>query len=278
MRKIIIECGGGLGNRLGGLVSGLSIAETLGLKPVINWRRHNTCDCEFESLFDADYNIQKQYAGDILNNINKYCIVSHISPFMHVPKENIINHPKKMSMSIIKNESKDVFYIHNKIPKYLNLEHCLQQLQKLKINSTILDSVNEFLDDNKIDETVIGIHIRKTDGPPINEQKYYDYIKQNPKQRFFVCSDSKSIEDKFSKNKNVIIKTKNAYVEKLIDGSWRQEMECIDNKKTRYNVNRTSESVIQGFEDMLVLSYTNIINNSKSSFLKFAMYYNSIRK
>ena len=43
-----------------------------------------------------------------------------------------------------------------------------------------------------------------------------------------------------------------------------------------FNVNRSKESVIEGFIDLLILSRTKIIVESHSTFLKFAKLYNKI--
>jgi hypothetical protein len=98
----------------------------------------------------------------------------------------------------------------------------------------------------------------------------------NPQTNFFICSDSLETEKKFDILNNVIIYPKNSYVTKLVDGSWNDLTIDNEGRQMKFNVNRSRESVIEGFIDLLILSKTNIVVNSHSSFLKFAKLYNKI--
>ena len=150
-------------------------------------------------------------------------------------------------------------------------------MSNFKIKENIKNKVDEFCIKNNIDKNVLGIHFRKTDFQTfLDEDKTFAYMSMNPQTNFFICSDSLETEKKFDILNNVIIYPKNSYVTKLVDGSWNDLTIDNEGRQMKFNVNRSRESVIEGFIDLLILSKTNIVVNSHSSFLKFAKLYNKI--
>ena len=118
--------------------------------------------------------------------------------------------------------------------------------------------------------------MRNTDGHFTNFiEQAYEHIKIFANNRFFICSDNKNTEDQFCKLANVITYTKTHYVEKINSNvDWNQSP---DSNSCNTNVMRNSESVIQGFIDMLILSRTNIISpDVGSTFLQFSKLYSHI--
>lgn len=267
MSRIMIECRGGLGNRLGSLVSGLQVAKQCNLVPMINWTQHNTCDCPFEDLFQTNLDV-----FSILNHdLDLYTTVSHQGA-------TDIPHNKRTISSILQS-SKPIYYYNDEIPKYLDPTITTKNLLQFKPTKQILNNVRNFVETNSIDETTTGLHIRKTDLNLVNEDSWIPVVEKNHKQRFFVCSDSKDAEEKFSRYPNVIIKPKTSYVEKFLDDKWKTKFIDADGNQARYNVNRSRDSVIQALEDLLILSHTTIERTSrKSSFLRFAFFYKNLLK
>tara|TARA_E500000081_G_scaffold138634_1_gene154196 strand:- start:356 stop:1171 length:816 start_codon:yes stop_codon:yes gene_type:complete len=267
MSRIMIECRGGLGNRLGSLVSGLQVAKQCNLTPMINWTRHNTCDCPFEDLFQTNIDV-----FSILNHdLDLYTTVSHQGA-------TDIKHNKRTISNILES-NKPIFYFNDEIPKYLDPTITTKNLLQFKPKRQILDNVKNFVSTNQIDNNTQGLHIRKTDLDLVNEDSWIPIVEKNPKQKFFVCSDSKHAEEKFSKYSNVVTKSKSSYVEKFIDDKWKTSFFDADGNKARYNVNRSRDSVIQALEDLLILSHTDIQRTSRhSSFLRFAFFYKNLLK
>jgi len=271
MNKIIIHCGGGLGNRLGGLVAGLQVAELCNLTPVVNWPKHNTCDCIFENLFEKSFDVRTEILSDLLIDAKKYTIVSHLKPLFEY--NNVIGH-NKQTLNLIKKSDKPIIFYNDEIPKYLDFQLTINQLKKFKPIKPIRETVKKFVKDNNISTKVVGLHIRKTDLNLVNENVYVDQVSKNPNTRYFICSDSKQAEQKFKYFNNTIIKNKTDYVEKLIDDRWKTSFIDADGNAAKYNVQRSNDSVVQALEDMLILSHTNIEKTSRhSSFLKFALHY-----
>ena len=57
MKKIYVHCDGGFGNRYNVLISGLFLAKTLNLHPVVIWKENNWCGAGFHDLFDVDQEV-----------------------------------------------------------------------------------------------------------------------------------------------------------------------------------------------------------------------------
>jgi hypothetical protein len=267
MKRILIECRGGLGNRLGSLVSGLQVANQCNLTPYINWTKHNTCDCAFEDLFETNIDV----SSILKHDFDRYSVVSH----QGTPD---IPHNKR-TLSNIQQSTKPIFYYHDEIPKYLNTPLTVRNLLKFLPKQQIRKNVRQFVQEHQIDDSVKGLHIRKTDLNLVNEDSWLPVVESNPNQKFFVCSDSKDAEQKFSKFPNVITKSKTSYVEKFIDDKWKTSFTDADGNPARYNVNRSRDSVVQALEDLLILSHTSIERTSRhSSFLRFAFFYKGLLK
>lgn len=280
MNTILIDCGGGLGNRLGALISGLQVAKICNLSPVINWYTDNSCECDFSKLFNTTLEVSKLSKKEILDKTKNYTIVATDK---HIPIygfSNIVEH-NKSTIQKIKSSNSPIFYTHNKLPKYLSVQNTIQNLLDISPRKEIVDNVRNFVDQHKIDSNVVGIHIRKTDLNLVNEDTYVQTVLNNPNKRFFVCSDSQEAESKFSSFSNVIIQPKKEFVTKLVvDQNWKMKNYIdIAGEQKKYNVQRSANSVIEALQDMLILSHTNIERTSRhSSFLQFAVYYGLIVK
>ena len=57
MKKLIIFCDGGLGNRLGVLIGGILTAKELNREPIICWPENTWCGCSFDDLFCPQYEL-----------------------------------------------------------------------------------------------------------------------------------------------------------------------------------------------------------------------------
>lgn len=269
MKQISIICDGGLGNRLGGLIGGLKAASFFNYAPVIYWPENNWCDCPYTDLFGNLFNPINQEYIDIIKNNDDYILMTH------TPSANDFGHSIE-EMEKIKQFDKNVIYINNKLTSFCEEKFITQTLESIGINHEIKTKVVKFCDDKKIDSRVHGIQIRLTDNPKKpNVEEIFDSVKKQPSQKFFVCSDDRDCELKFSTLPNVIINSKNAYVDKLVDGDWNSEIVDKSGRHFNFNVNRTRLSVIEAFEDMLILSKTNLAvsKKNKSTFFTFARYY-----
>ena len=271
MRKMIIFSDGGLGNRLNSLIGGLIAADKLGCTPVICWPVNNWCGCSFEDLFVLNLEIIDKGINDIFLDDDRIYLThdNRIGKIL----TNIFDHSLE-SLNLIHGLSQDIVYYHNKIPSYFLEDDIIKQLKTFKIVSNILLPAKSFCKQHNVGRGTKGVHLRKTDhGRQIDSNQMFETIQIDRKSGYFICSDDKATEDTFNKLKNVLVYPKTSYVEKLIDGSWTTKIKDSEGRIFPYNVDRSKQSVIEAFVDLLILSRTNIIIRNKSSFLGWAKIY-----
>lgn len=261
MKNLYIYCDGGFGNRYGTLIGGLAVAEKYNLNPVINWRNTQWCRLPFNDIFESNLEVMEEKT---LHHFDT-CI-----RMMHENTDGISMHVNVNSFRAISDididPDKDYVYNNNWIPRWLDLDTLCKVTKKINLRDSIISKAQKFINDNDIDEYVVGIHLRATDFntyiPKFDEE--YNWIEKQPDNRFFVLSDDPNIETKFDELDNVIVRKKEFYVEKMnSNASWIQ------------NVERTSESVIDSLIDLTIFSHTNILINSLSTFLKTALIFKS---
>lgn len=266
MMKVIIFCDGGLGNRMGSMIGGLYLADKLNAEFEIAWPQTDWCYCSYGDLFENEFKNSETNFGDVFKNNKIDLLVSHIQ--LDEGKDIDYCDPENMEQFNFKHQT--IVYNNSLVPSFLTDEKIVELLWRFKINKGILDSVNDYILKNSISVSTIGLHIRKTDNPlQIDDNFYSNTVMANPAKKFFICSDDESVENKFGRMRNTIIRKKNHYVRKIDESSeWFKGN----------NVFRSKESVIEGFIDMLVLSRTTIVSriNNTSTFLKFAIWYNKI--
>lgn len=280
MKKLYILCDHGLGNRLGSLVGGLKTAELLNYQPIICWPINNWCQAEFNELFRSSVTLESNdFSTMLVNQIHDSGL-----PFFFISQfteERISKNYLENSLSAVEEIRKlnsDALFSCAKLPKsYVSKEDVSRYLKFLGISKSIGRAVEQFAIENRIDKNVIGVHIRKTDSAnQIDETVVFENIKNSPQQRYFICSDDKSIEDKFKTLKNVIVFPKSTYVEKLQDGQWRDNVKDDNGRNIIFNMNRPKQAIIEAFVDMLLLSKTRIDRMSKSTFRAMAERYSGL--
>jgi hypothetical protein len=110
----------------------------------------------------------------------------------------------------------------------------------------------------------------------VDDKIIFDEIR-NSNNLFFICSDDSETEKNFSNLLNVVIHNKKNYAEKLNPStSWNDKTVDYEGREFYFNIKRNSESVIEAFIDMLILSRTKIYNNTMSTFLTFANHYSNL--
>lgn len=284
MRKLVSYNDAGIGNRICCLLGGLITAENLNCEFTLSWPKTNSCDCSFNKLFDSKINLIEEHIYDIHEKHKDWVyITSYVFDECKFPKTLKQNQESIKKLGKMK---ENILYTHYKIAGYLDEKKVLEKLKLLSINKNILNIVNNFCSRNNINNKVYGIHLRRTDFKfDVNgNQKLLELFKKETELKFFICSDDKETETLFQGMKNVIIYPKTSYVEKLYKGSkWVEKLSDKEGRLISYNVNRSEETIIQGFIDLLILSRTNLekykdIGSSKynSTFFALAKLYNKI--
>ncbi|MCW8930631.1 MAG: hypothetical protein OQL19_10380 [Gammaproteobacteria bacterium] len=274
-RKIYIYCDGGFGNRFNSLVTGLTISRIFNLDAVAVWPENNVCMATFDDLLDKELANLEVLS---LEEFNKIESEIHLQPMIHesnghLAAESVMlkNDLNQLYVELIKSDA-DILFSTNLIPPYLDLGLISTILDQIRFEKNIYEKVNSFLSQQETTQ-FFGLHMRKTDfgENPEHENGLRNLILQNPDKVFFVCSDSQLLEEELNKQDNVFCLPKNSYVEKLVDGEWRHNFKHHDGRNLRFNVNRTTESVKEAMLDLLVLSESEIIDTSHSTFLKTAL-------
>lgn len=281
-RKIYIECDGGFGNRFNEVITGLYVARLFNLEPIIVWLETNRCMARFEDIFDNNI-AELTVIGE--GDFSKIKTTKTLQPMYHgydylvnevhfkpTPFNLLLKNDLNDVYSLLKESDYDLHFSINLIPKYLDLGVIDSILDQLVFKKSILDKVSNVLSTIS-NNRFYGLHMRMTDFCTTDEQKqsWINLIKTSTDKLFFVCSDSEDFEKEISVFDNVFLFDKNSYVEKLTDGDWRHEFTDNDGRLMRFNVNRSAESVIDAMVDMLILSESEIIQTSHSTFLKTAL-------
>lgn len=273
MKNLFIYCDGGFGNRFNSLIVGLILSKLGNFNPVIMWPKTSACGSSFKKIFENDYDVIEKTLDYFYPIVNSCAFAMH-GNFLNFNTEIFnCNNIKSIDniLQYYKFTNKEFFvYNNDRIPDCITLDLIKEVYISLgiKINTKLLDVANNFIEKNNLNN-FYGIHLRDTDFHQIDDMsrydKYYDMVSNDKSKKYFVCSDNKLLEQKFNELPNVFIRNKTQYVEKL-----------NDNSQWANNVNRPEDSVLEAIVDLLILSKSDIIKTSESSFLKTAKLFNFI--
>ena len=269
--KIYILADGGLGNRMAGLIAGFITADRLGMQPVICWPSNNWCGCRFNDLFDdRQHDVNCLGIRDLFHEWADRVFLTHENQIQAELRHTAAHgrHGEQLARDL----RKDVVFYTARVPEHLPADLIPKTLCRLQPHKRVQAIVNNFLEQHSIDSGTVGLHLRKTDQYNLDEDWWYDYVqRKGAGRRYFVCSDDRDTESRFAELKNVVTFPKTHYVEKLVAGPWRQDaVQDPDGRLFPNNINRTRQSVIQAWIDLLILSETYILPTVKSSFSQVA--------
>lgn len=281
MRSIHIYCDGGFGNRFNGLVAGLVVAEMAGLSPVVVWPRNNWCGAGYDVLVDTPATVVERELASYVPDKEKFQFLmteDHLG--MGVAFQSPLQLPSAQSLLDYLNASdKDVYFHTPLIPACLDAGLVHAQVRGLHFKADLVAQAHAFMAAHGLTD-YFGIHIRKTDfgANGSDDAHLYQLVRDVPHKRFFVCSDDKDVEQRFGALPNVTMYPKRAYVEKLVDGSWNTPTADHSGRVYACNVNRNALSVEDALIDLLVLSYSQIVSTSNSTFRNTALLLQSVRR
>lgn len=281
MRKIHIYCDGGFGNRFNGLIAGLVIAKMAGLSPVVVWPRNNWCGAGYDELLDMPATVVER---ELASYVPEKELFQFLTTEDHLGMGMPFQSPLQMSsaqnmLDYLGASDKDVHFHTPLIPAFLDADLVHEQVRGLQFKADLVAQAQAFMAANGLTE-YFGIHIRKTDfgANGSDDAHLYQLVRDVPHKRFFVCSDDKDVEQRFGALPNVVMYPKRAYVEKLVDGSWNTPTADHSGRVYACNVNRNALSVEDALIDLLVLSYSQIVSTSNSTFRNTALLLQSVRR
>jgi hypothetical protein len=275
MEKHKIFCDGGIGNRFASLFMACYIEKMFKSGVEVSWPVNNWCGAELEALFESSLSWDDKSLADFADCGSKYYFFMHENQLdwydRFVYDQQSIANDK--TLGDILRLDRPIFYYANRLPVFLTPNELKSCREILQINAEILSVVNDFSERHNINKTVIGLHVRKTDfGQKVNENFLVDLVRSNPKQKYFVCTDELSVTNKFSIFSNCIQYEKSDYPTRLNEFSgWNSG--TVDNigRNFNFNITRSRQATINGLIDLCLLSKTNMVTTSSSSFLSLAM-------
>jgi hypothetical protein len=273
--KNVIFCDGGLCNRLNTLLFGLILQKKMGGTWELSWPVNEWCGVDFEELFIINMPTNTKPLDYYKKNEKDYLLIMHENQ-AQFNEENIIYHSSLNTLEdyqkVLLETSRPLFYYNNLIPNCTETSDIKSVISELVINPEIFDIASNFCIENKIDNSVLGLHIRKTDfGNLVDDDALFSLASQS-NHIFFVCSDDQFVNDRFSKLANCYVYKKSAFPEKKMStDSWNSV--TIDNQGRSFNFNivRPGASIKEALIDLLILSQTTQILTSHSTFLKMSM-------
>jgi len=243
---------GGISNRLKCLVSLWRIGKLTNRKLLIYWPKNSVCGAEFKNLFENKFNEiskeelyslkRKEYKfhdpNDIsIKDLQKKYLISDTWRWVFLKEEEITkyfakdkieNYPKYRSVTEPSQESAGIDFAFQNTSIKAKKE-ILNYLKKIKPIKKIEQRISKFERENKI-ENCVGIHMRKGDylngkdrlGFVSDEgdfiKRMNELIKINPKEKFFLCTDSEETQQKFKElfGKRIVTFTKTNFDRKGI--------------------------------------------------------------
>ncbi|WP_294772287.1 hypothetical protein [uncultured Rhodoferax sp.] len=281
MRSIHIYCDGGFGNRFNGLIAGLALAKAAGLAPIVVWPRNNWCGASYEELIATPATVIERELASYVPEKDRYQFfmtedhlgmgVANQSPLQTASLDEALHY--------LAGSDKDVYFHTPLIPAFLEPALVYPEVQALQFQPALLAQVQAFMAQHQLTE-FFGIHIRKTDfgANASDDVNLYQLVRDVPHKRFFVCSDDKDVEARFGALPNVVMYPKRAYVEKLVDGGWNTPTADHSGRVYACNVNRSALSVEDAIIDLLLLSYSQIVSTSNSTFRNTALLLQNVRR
>ncbi len=277
-KKNVIFCDGGLSNRLNALIFALILKEKYGCKWEISWPVNNWCRASFQSLFSININVNENELILYKKIENDYCLVMHENQcgFTNERINFQYNFHDYCEYEKLLNGKKPLFYYNNLIPHFVKLSEMKYGLNQISIRSDIHSKASGFCMRNQIDDSVLGLHIRKTDfGNTVDDKELFKLV-QSSRNRFFVCSDDEAVNMRFSNLPNCSVYEKSHYPSKFLnEKGWNAQTIDDQGREFYFNIERSEASVVEALIDLLILSKTTQIDTSHSTFLRMAMIFKS---
>lgn len=278
MRRLLIYCDGGFGNRFNALVSGLAMARTLDLEPLVVWPVNNWCGAAFGELFENHLPVAERELVSFMpeRSLYQYLIVEDRLGLAHDWVSPLHLADLQALRVQVNRSALDIFYYTALIPPCVPAEAVAAQVRALRLRCEIVASADAFLQARPASWQsggFLGLHIRKTDfgSQAVDDQQLFELVLQCPQKNFFVCSDDKAVEQRFAALPNVAVHAKRAHVEKRVAGGWNSINTDHSGRSYAFNVQRSGASVQDAVVDLLILSRSQVVKTSNSTFLNTAL-------
>ena len=272
-----VLCDGGLCNRLNALIFALTLKQRFGDDWKISWPLNNWCGAAFGQLFESALPVDELSIEDYKSRQDDCLLLMHENQIGFRPDRLILN--KELTsydqyaryLSEARSGGLDLVYFNSLLPPFVTDDDVAKALTLLRVESKVASAASAFVKDHRIDRSTVGLHIRKTDfGSAVDDQAWFEQARSSSR-RFFVCSDDAEVNQRFSSLAHCSVYPKSSFPEKLeANAPWQHWTTDAQGRRFPFNVNRSSASVVDGLVDLLILSCTEIVPTSGSTFLATA--------
>lgn len=204
---IIVDCGGGTGNRMQNMINGFYFKKKYGFsKMYFAWRNQWCFPGRYEDLFEktSDFEVieetDRDYPPSIWHSGNVFPEGYTQDDFVNITPTNTpcMVHLMEQNINVVIKES-DIF------PQMGNQSALdIIKNQMPGPSEGVSQSIDEFMSKNGLTtDNFIGVHVRRTDklgcGPndSFYESQMRSIIESNPSVKMFLCSDDPLSEEKF---------------------------------------------------------------------------------
>jgi hypothetical protein len=277
MKTLHIYCDGGFGNRFNALVSGLLIARKTGLTPLVIWPVNNWCGATFDQLLVRPAGLQvidKELLAFVPErDAYRFLIVEDhlgIAPDGYLHPLHVSGWPE--IERFVLDADRDVFYYTALIPSVLPEDEVRALVRELAFEPSLVSRAAQFIQAHQLSE-FYGVQIRKTDfgDRGADDENLFKLLKDAVGKRFFVCSDDAAVEQRFQTLPHVVTHEKRQHVAKRVEGDWLTPNADHSGRVYACNVERSDLSVMDAVVDLLILSMSQIVRTSGSTFLNTAI-------
>ena len=273
--NITIYCDGGLGNRLNALLSGMAIARYFKLNYTIHWPINHSCAANYSDIFRKETNVSNESLIQVKSRLANHAILLHddiASDVLNVKFSSAYQYSSLVDFNEkIISQGQDIFFYPAIIPSWIPAYLIQAEMNALQFTDYINAEVETFIL-TVIGKPFHGLHLRRTDlNIGLTDLEVFKIAQANPDCAFFVCSDDPQAERLASGHPNVFSRSKSSYVQKKHGGDdWLALLKDEDGRSYYSNIQRDKESVIDGAIDMLILSHSQIVGFSGSTFQTMA--------
>ncbi len=272
-----VLCDGGLSNRLNALLFALVLKRRLGQEWSISWPLNNWCGAPLDSLLKPPLLVDTHSLKHYREQSNALMLMQENQ--LDFPPERIVLHqhlPGLHAYAELLNRPQGSVYFHNLIPAWADAADVHAAVRSLELAPDVAQRAGAFCDAHRIDRSVIGLHIRKTDfGDRIDDRALF-LEASHSNRRYFVCSDSAEANQRFATLPNCVVFEKTAFPEKVqAQAGWQHWTTDSEGRNFPYNIERGATSVVEGLIDLLILSRTEMRITSGSTFLATARLFQS---
>ncbi len=273
-----VLCDGGLCNRLNALVFALILKRKYGHDWAVSWPQNNWCGAAFGSLFQTALPVDETGIEQYKATEQQHRLLMHENQIGFAADRLVINKTLQgyEDYRAFLDAGPSVVYFNSLLPPFVRVDEVRDALNLLGLNDDVARTARRFIADHRIDAQTVGLHIRKTDfGDAVDDAALYRQVQTSPR-RFFVCSDDAEVNRRFAALPNCAVFEKTAFPAKLADGAgWQHWTTDAEGRRFPFNITRSGAAVVEGLIDLLILSQTEIVPTSHSTFLATARLFRS---